>query len=390
MRCRRPQGLLASPPCDGPRPVGRALEELETIRPTRRILPAFLLGLIATLAAAGGAAAEPSQVEQQQARAESVLAQIQQIDSELSHAVEAYNLANVKLDRIKSDLVRNTRHLGLAKQNLGSAEKRLAERVVSLYTSGEENSTVAVLLGASSLDELLDRIETANRVSDQDATTLGQVIRYRAQVKRERLQLRKARAAQAEVVATKASQRASIEAQLAKRQSMLAGIRSEIRRIQAAERRRSLAIAASLQGQNFASSSSGLGAGGVTPDGAIIAPPARYGGVVGIAMRYLGVPYRWGGASPSGGFDCSGFTMYVFAQIGVSLPHYTGAQWGMGSPVSRDQLEAGDLVFFNGLGHMGIYIGGGNFIHAPHTGDVVKISPMTGWYASTYVGARRL
>jgi cell wall-associated NlpC family hydrolase len=347
-----------------------------------------LLGLVATLATAGGATAEPSQVEQQQARAQSVLAQIQQIDSDLSHAIEAYNLANVKLDRIKSDLVRNKRHLGLAKQNLGSAEKRLADRVVSLYTSGEENSTVAVLLGASSLDELLDRIETANRVSDQDATTLGQVIRYRAQVKRERAQLKKARVAQAEVVATKASQKASIERQLAQRQSMLAGIRSEIRRIQAAERRRSLAIAASLQGQTFASSS-GLGAGGVTPDGAIVAPPSRYGGVVGIAMRYLGVPYRWGGASPSG-FDCSGFTMYVFAQVGVSLPHYTGSQWGMGSPVSRDQLEPGDLVFFNGLGHMGIYVGGNNFIHSPHTGDVVKISSMTGWYASTYVGARRL
>jgi cell wall-associated NlpC family hydrolase len=349
-----------------------------------------LLGLVATLATAGGATAEPSQVEQQQARAQDVLEQIQQIDSELSHAVEAYNLANVKLDRIKSDLVRNKRHLGLAKQNLGSAEKRLADRVVSLYTSGEENSTVAVLLGASSLDELLDRIETANRVSDQDATTLGQVIRYRAQVKRERVQLRNARIAQAEIVATKASQKASIERQLAQRQSMLAGIRSEIRRIQAAERRRSLAIAASLQGQTFASSSSGLGAAGVTPDGAIVAPPARYGGVVGVAMRYLGVPYRWGGASPSTGFDCSGFTMYVFAQIGVSLPHYTGSQYAMGTPVSRDQLQAGDLVFFNGLGHMGIYIGGNNFIHAPHTGDVVKISSMTGWYSSTYVGARRL
>ena len=349
-----------------------------------------MIGLVATLATAGGATAEPSQIEQQQARAQGVLAQIQQIDSDLSHAVEAYNLANVKLDRIKSDLVRNTRHLGLAKQNLGTAEKRLADRVVSLYTSGEENSTVAVLLGASSLDELLDRIETANRVSDQDATTLGQVIRYRAQVKRERIQLRNARAAQAEVVATKASQKASIEGQLAQRQSLLVGIRGEIRRIQAAEHRRSLAIAASLQGQTFASSSSGLGAGGVTPDGAIVAPPARYGGVVGIAMRYLGIPYKWGGASPSTGFDCSGFTMYVFAQIGVSLPHYTGSQYAMGTPVSRDQLQAGDLVFFNGLGHMGIYIGGGNMIHAPHTGDVVKISPMTGWYSSTYVGARRL
>jgi cell wall-associated NlpC family hydrolase len=118
-------------------------------------------------------------------------------------------------------------------------------------------------------------------------------------------------------------------------------------------------------------------------------PPGKYGGVVGIAMQYLGVPYVWGGASPSG-FDCSGLVMYVYAKVGVSLPHNAAAQYGYGMPVSRDQLQAGDLVFFNGLGHNGIYIGGGQFIHAPHTGDVVKISSLTGWYASTWVGARRL
>ena len=120
------------------------------------------------------------------------------------------------------------------------------------------------------------------------------------------------------------------------------------------------------------------------------APDARYGGVVGIAMQFLGVPYVWGGASPSG-FDCSGFSMYVYAQVGVSLPHHAASQYGMGTPVSRDQLQAGDLVFFNGLGHMGIYIGGGQFIHAPHTGDVVKISSLSqDWYARTWVGARRI
>jgi cell wall-associated NlpC family hydrolase len=118
-------------------------------------------------------------------------------------------------------------------------------------------------------------------------------------------------------------------------------------------------------------------------------PPAHYGGVVGVAMRYLGTPYVWGGASPAG-FDCSGLVMYAYAQVGVSLPHFTGSMWGMGVPVSRGDLQPGDLVFFNGLGHMGIYAGGGSFVHAPHTGDVVKVSSMSGWYASTYMGARRI
>jgi cell wall-associated NlpC family hydrolase len=114
-------------------------------------------------------------------------------------------------------------------------------------------------------------------------------------------------------------------------------------------------------------------------------------GVVGIATRYLGVPYVWGGASPEMGFDCSGLVMYVFAQLGVSLPHYAASQYNYGIPVPRDQLEPGDLVFFEGLGHVGIYIGNDEFIHAPHTGDVVKISSLDDFsYASTYVGARRL
>jgi cell wall-associated NlpC family hydrolase len=111
--------------------------------------------------------------------------------------------------------------------------------------------------------------------------------------------------------------------------------------------------------------------------------------VVGIAMRYLGVPYVWGGSTPRG-FDCSGFVSYVFAQMGISLPHSSYAQYGMGIPVSYSQLQPGDLVFFAGASHVGIYIGGGQFIHAPHTGDVVKISSMSGWYSSTFAGGRRI
>jgi peptidoglycan DL-endopeptidase CwlO len=108
-----------------------------------------------------------------------------------------------------------------------------------------------------------------------------------------------------------------------------------------------------------------------------------------IALRYRGTPYVWAGSTPAG-FDCSGFVMYVYGKVGVSLPHNGAMQWARGRAVLRRNLEPGDVVFFNGLGHVGIYVGRGRFIHSPHTGDVVKISGLSeGWYSSSYVGARR-
>jgi cell wall-associated NlpC family hydrolase len=171
-----------------------------------------------------------------------------------------------------------------------------------------------------------------------------------------------------------------VEAKLAERQRLLSSIKDQIAKLKAEE----AASQRRLEAQARARISSSSVA---TPTGN--APPSQYGGVVGVAMQYLGTPYVWGGASPAG-FDCSGFVMYVYSQVGVSLPHNAAMQYGYGSPVDRSQLQAGDLVFFNGLGHVGIYIGGNQFIHSPHTGDVVKISTITGWYSSTWVGARRL
>ena len=141
---------------------------------------------------------------------------------------------------------------------------------------------------------------------------------------------------------------------------------------------------------------------GFTP-GAPLAklPPSVFqpkGGTIGeravsIAERYLGIPYLWGGANPITGFDCSGLMMYVYAQLGIHLTHYTGSQIHEGTPVPRWALQPGDLVFFhpgaNGVpGHVGMYIGDGLFIQAPHTGDVVRISSLDE-YSYSYVGAVR-
>jgi cell wall-associated NlpC family hydrolase len=128
----------------------------------------------------------------------------------------------------------------------------------------------------------------------------------------------------------------------------------------------------------------------------ILLPPTDTlgGQAVALAYRYLGVPYVWGGESPFG-FDCSGLTMYVYGQLGIKLGHYTGFQYYAGLRVPRDQLQPGDLLFFhaNSAGvpqHEGMYVGNGSFIHAPQTGDVVKISSLFETrYALSYVGAVR-
>ncbi len=118
-------------------------------------------------------------------------------------------------------------------------------------------------------------------------------------------------------------------------------------------------------------------------------PPAassRGGRIVEAANQYLGVPYVWAGASPSG-FDCSGLTQYVLAKVGVDVPHSSRLQYMLGAPVSRGNLSPGDLVFFGDpVHHVGIFAGGGQFIHAPYTGEVVRYSPFT---RSDFVGARR-
>jgi cell wall-associated NlpC family hydrolase len=112
--------------------------------------------------------------------------------------------------------------------------------------------------------------------------------------------------------------------------------------------------------------------------------------VVAYARYFLGVRYSWGGTSPRTGFDCSGFVRFVYGHFGISLPHSSFADLWRGSHVPRRYLRPGDLVFFAGASHVGIYVGGGRYIDAPHSGTVVRISSMHDWYGGSYSGARRL
>jgi cell wall-associated NlpC family hydrolase len=361
----------------------------------KRQAPVLLIALAAALVAAGVAAGDPS-IDAKKAQAQSVLAQINRLDSSLERARTRLIASTQRLHQIEHSLAINRVGLRAARANLKQSQKTLMQRLVVIYQTRDEQSTLGVMLGAKSISDLVTRIEAVHNVSSQDVTVLHDVMRFKSQVQHHQRALVHAHKQQAALVRERAAAKASIESQLSHQQRLLNSIRGQISQLLAQARARALASAAAAQAkydaaqQVAAAAAAGdpFGVTASTPDGTV-APPSQYGGVVGIAMRYLGVPYVWGGASPSG-FDCSGLVMYVYAQMGVSLPHYTGAQWNVGVPVSRSDLEPGDLVFFDGLGHVGIYIGGGQFIHAPHSGTVVQISSLSGWYASNYDGARRI
>jgi cell wall-associated NlpC family hydrolase len=110
-----------------------------------------------------------------------------------------------------------------------------------------------------------------------------------------------------------------------------------------------------------------------------------------LAVREVGVPYRWGGISPAGGFDCSGLVYWAYGRLGIALPHSSYALYDEGRRVSRTRMKPGDLLFFSGLGHVGIYIGRGRMVHAPHTGTRVQIVNLgRSSYGSAIVGVRRV
>ena len=326
------------------------------------------------------------------------MTQLGQLSDSLERARSQYDAADAKLAQIQRDLRENRRELRVAKHNLKVGQRTIAQRLVALYTSDQE-STLEVVLGAKSLDDMITRIDNAKSVTQADTDVLAEVKHFRAVAKHSGDVLKRAHQQQAQVVAERAAAKRDIETKIAEQQRLYSSLKGEIAKLVAeqAAHQRALAAAARERLRELHASAiqqasdTVVGASAITPSSdTVVAPPPTHGNVVQYAISQLGTPYVWAGSAP-GGFDCSGLVMWAYAQVGVSLPHSSYGQYGYGVPVSRDQLQPGDIVFFDGLGHVGIYIGGDQFVHAPHTGDVVKISSLDeAWYAATYVGARRI
>ncbi len=348
----------------------------------RRIVAVSVLfgTLLLTLALASSALASP--VSSKKAQLAKVQARLQTVYHQADMAVEKYNQATSQLETVQGQVKENERLLKIAEYNLGVANKQLSARALNIYKTRDVN-VVDVLFSASDFDDLVTQLDMMERLGNSDVDTVHSIKGYRLEIKDRRVKLDADKQAATTLVAQAAEHKAEVEGLQGKLEQMTAGIKSDIQRLQEQAAARAQAAAEAAAAQNGGGTSTGGGGGG----GTVIDPGGSgHSAVVAIAQRYLGVPYVYGGASPSG-FDCSGLTMYCYGQVGIGLAHGATIQQQSSTPVPLNALQPGDLVFFGNASyssHVGIYVGGGSMIHAPHTGAVVSYGSIGG----AWIGGR--
>ncbi len=345
--------------------VSEVVRPVHTIPRTRRIIATVLAGgaLMVGIGVPASTVGAPFTVREKKIAVKQLQAKLDAYGHKAEEAAERYNGARWKLGNIRANLKKNQVVLDKAIADLTMSQRILADRISALYRHPEA-TLMEVLVSSGSLTDAVAQVDAIERAGTEDARVVGNITTFRDRTIRVRAQLARDRAAAKVKVGQAADEKADVEAILAQRKKMLKSARADLRTAIADEATR-------LRGAAVAAASSGFAPwGGALPSGAGNAEAVR------IAMQYQGVPYLWGGASPSG-FDCSGLVSYVYAKIGKSVPHYTYAIWAMFPKVPIDQIEPGDFILLNGLSHMGMYIGNGMMIHAPRTGDVVRVVPMS-------------
>ncbi len=375
-------------------------------------LAALVLAATLALGATTPAGATPTtpEIEAQRASVEAARAELEELGALVELRHEEYEQIAEALTLTRVEVAETRERVAVARTELSSAQTTLEERANGIYRSGGVN-VVEVVLGTASFQELLTRLEWFRRVSRSDATLVAEVRAARDELegvqrtleRREQEQVtlrRQAEAKLAEVDAAR-SRQARYVRELDEQLTLLVAEEEERLRREAEERARAAAEAA-RRAAEAASRQGGAPARVARPNGRVFDPAALGPGnpaAVTVGMRYLGVPYVWGGSTPAG-FDCSGLTQYVYREIGISIPRNSRAQFTVGGFIPPDRLDLllpGDLVFFGYDGdpgrihHVGIFVGGGDFLHAPSTGFDVRIESLLSRIErrGDYVGATR-
>lgn len=329
------------------------------------------------------------QIQEKKGQLEEVKGEIERVDAHLDMVVEDYNEARYKLSKTRTSLQNVKKSLKENEEKLAQRRKALSSRVRRIYMSGEI-SILEMIFGARNLDEFVRSIKYVTLLVNYDGKLLREINELKKENEKKKRELEEKKKEEEALVAKLSEKKNAIESELQKRKKLYEKIRKEIASLEAAEARRqeelrqtylaSLTTHSSKTSEQVSESRSSYRVSRGTPRG----------NVVSIALAQLGKPYSWGAAGPNA-FDCSGLVVYCFSQIGISLPHSSRALYNCGTPVSLSELQPGDLVFFargGKINHVGIYVGNGNFIHAPHTGAVVRIQSLSSH--GGYAGARRI
>jgi cell wall-associated NlpC family hydrolase len=330
-----------------------------------------------TLVAAGGvvlaplpALAAPEQVGTSQEAAALVAARAH----ELEVVTEKFNDAREELKTKQADAAQAAEQVAAAEAAVATAREQVRQVARSAYT-GDSLSTLQAMLSSTSADEMLDRVGTLGTIADHNNELLSTAQQATEQADTAKATSEKAAADAQTLVDQVAAQQGDLNAQIADYQDQydrLNAAEQEASRAQA-ERAHAAEPAAST-GSTGSPASGGGSAAEPAPSAPVVAGSGAGATAVNTAMAQVGDPYVWAASGPNS-FDCSGLVQYAYAAAGISLPHSSGGQARMGQAVSRDQLQPGDLVaFYSPVSHIGIYIGNGQMVHAPTSGDVVKVA----------------
>jgi len=327
-------------------------------------------GVVAVMLIAAPAAPAGS-VAKAKARLRAVEARLSVASTQSEIAVEKYNQATSQLETVQAQIDENQQQLETARQNLDRANQQLLQRAENIYKA-RDVGVVDVIFEADSFDELISQLDMMERLGNSDVDTVHAITAYKRDIKDRRLRLETDQKAVAKLVAAREQHKNELIALQADLQQLTGKIEKQIKKLKAEARLRAQLALTGFSG----------------PIPKVDPNSPGHPEIVAIAQRYFGVPYVWGGAGP-GGFDCSGLTMYCYAQIGIGMSHGATDQQRSSSAVALVDLRPGDLIFFGNASfshHVAIFVGGTTCIEAPHTGDVVRYGTWTG--RDAWIGGR--